>query len=488
LYHVLIISDNRIVLKQVYELLMPDASCKIHVLPSSVDAYEEFYRHRIDIVILDSDIYMSYRSILDMFSQCQWNYKVILLIDEREDVIERPEVFLLEKSKMNQELIKRLLLKIQTLNNERRNDHQVITMNWKGELEFVHHQDAYSLILIRRTRGGTVTPEETKRLIDAEKKLGTLQILTQNEAEAVFSISRSDMKLSFNMTEMSRIVFREWGSYHAVFYLENINSMKIKEALEALLSVSDYSCFMENGLLNIADFKNKETEFNAEYIRQNVHTLIEAVFDQEEGVAGQVLGEIYLHILKEHPCFVIREQIRLHFMVLEALFGRDKDFELSFETYGSLEEEMEAVKQYLHGEMKKIGLELQKTELVKNILLAIVDSYSSDISLDGIASLVGFNKIYVNRIFKETFGRTVLETLQIYRMQTAKFLLLTNDYRISEIAQITGYQDAGYFGKNFKKHIGITPQEFRIQYRGSWERRDNYESIMAVSYRYAEFL
>ena len=43
---------------------------------------------------------------------------------------------------------------------------------------------------------------------------------------------------------------------------------------------------------------------------------------------------------------------------------------------------------------------------------------------------------------------TVLETLQIYRMQTAKFLLLTNDYRISEIAQITGYQDAGYFGKN----------------------------------------
>ena len=44
-------------------------------------------------------------------------------------------------------------------------------------------------------------------------------------------------------------------------------------------------------------------------------------------------------------------------------------------------------------------------------------------------------------------------------MEKAKFLIITTDWQMVDIAYEVGFQDAGYFSKVYKKHFGYSPKE-----------------------------
>ncbi len=46
-------------------------------------------------------------------------------------------------------------------------------------------------------------------------------------------------------------------------------------------------------------------------------------------------------------------------------------------------------------------------------------------------------------------------------MRQAKFLLLTTDLKIYEIAEKVGFWDINYFSQRFKQTVGVTPRQFR---------------------------
>lgn len=72
---------------------------------------------------------------------------------------------------------------------------------------------------------------------------------------------------------------------------------------------------------------------------------------------------------------------------------------------------------------------------------------------------------YMNRKFHESTGKSIFQYLQEYRIQESKKLLQTNHINISQIAENLGYCNAFYFSKVFKTIEGITPSEYRKQYR-----------------------
>ena len=49
MYHVIIISENRILIKNIYEMIEDNSQLRIHIVPFSMDAYEEFYQDHADI-------------------------------------------------------------------------------------------------------------------------------------------------------------------------------------------------------------------------------------------------------------------------------------------------------------------------------------------------------------------------------------------------------------------------------------------------------
>ena len=50
--------------------------------------------------------------------------------------------------------------------------------------------------------------------------------------------------------------------------------------------------------------------------------------------------------------------------------------------------------------------------------------------------------------------------LTYVRVEKAKELLETGKYKVHEVAEMVGYQDAGYFTKVFKKETGVLPKQY----------------------------
>ena len=50
------------------------------------------------------------------------------------------------------------------------------------------------------------------------------------------------------------------------------------------------------------------------------------------------------------------------------------------------------------------------------------------------------------------------------RIQQARRLLISSNYRISQIAALVGFEDPIQFAKNFKKNVGCTPKDFRCNF------------------------
>ncbi|SFT45845.1 AraC-type DNA-binding protein [Lishizhenia tianjinensis] len=67
---------------------------------------------------------------------------------------------------------------------------------------------------------------------------------------------------------------------------------------------------------------------------------------------------------------------------------------------------------------------------------------------------------HLNRIVKDTLNITASQFIADRIILEAKKLLIHADYRVVEVADTLGYDDASYFIRFFKKHTGLTPNKF----------------------------
>lgn len=98
------------------------------------------------------------------------------------------------------------------------------------------------------------------------------------------------------------------------------------------------------------------------------------------------------------------------------------------------------------------------TERTKSYILS---NLGNDLSLTAIGKEIGFNPIYLSRVFKQIEGISIREYIESCRMDMAKRLIINSRMKIYEIAEKCGYQNTAYFIKIFRNHFGMTPQECR---------------------------
>ncbi|MFV0528747.1 MAG: helix-turn-helix domain-containing protein [Lachnospiraceae bacterium] len=86
---------------------------------------------------------------------------------------------------------------------------------------------------------------------------------------------------------------------------------------------------------------------------------------------------------------------------------------------------------------------------------------SQSLSVKGISEHVHMSSSYVCTLFKSETGVTLNQFITEYRIEKAKQLLADSQYKISDISAKVGYTDGNYFGKSFKKYVGLSPSEYR---------------------------
>ncbi len=97
----------------------------------------------------------------------------------------------------------------------------------------------------------------------------------------------------------------------------------------------------------------------------------------------------------------------------------------------------------------------------QNVLNFIQKNMAQEISVSELAEMSFTSKDHFARVFKSITGMPPSEYIIRKRLEKAKLLLLTTNYRLTEIIQHTGFKTSSYFCRVFKKYTLFTPEEFR---------------------------
>lgn len=95
------------------------------------------------------------------------------------------------------------------------------------------------------------------------------------------------------------------------------------------------------------------------------------------------------------------------------------------------------------------------------VLSYITDHLDSKLSLKVLAEISGYKPDYFGKLFRKEIGSGVAEYIYNRRIELACFYLENTTKTIDEIATGTGFFDASYFIKTFKRCCGMTPFQYR---------------------------
>jgi len=91
----------------------------------------------------------------------------------------------------------------------------------------------------------------------------------------------------------------------------------------------------------------------------------------------------------------------------------------------------------------------------------VLENVDNDVSIEGISRAIFMNRKYISEVFRQKTGELLIDYITRVKMARAARLLCESSRKTYEIALQLGYKDTEYFSKLFKKHMGITPSEYR---------------------------
>ena len=106
------------------------------------------------------------------------------------------------------------------------------------------------------------------------------------------------------------------------------------------------------------------------------------------------------------------------------------------------------------------GFEIRENPLINDIIAYINQNFSRDISLDEISKVFYRDKYYISHLFKEEVGVTLWNYV-IFRRLTAFNDLIRTNMPIEEACFRVGFQNYSNFFKLYKKHMQMTPAQFK---------------------------
>lgn len=85
---------------------------------------------------------------------------------------------------------------------------------------------------------------------------------------------------------------------------------------------------------------------------------------------------------------------------------------------------------------------------------------NSDFNIDDMATEMGLSRSAFYKKVKAQTGFAPVDLIKEFRLSHAAQLLQTTNLNITEVAYRSGFKDASYFGKCFRKRYGMSPREY----------------------------
>ena len=107
---------------------------------------------------------------------------------------------------------------------------------------------------------------------------------------------------------------------------------------------------------------------------------------------------------------------------------------------------------------------LNSEPLIENAMQWLKPRIQDELRIDALAQALSTSPRTLIRRFKETTGGSPLQFIQKMRIEKSKNLLETSRLATADIMQRVGYQDDSTFRRLFKRHTGLTPNQYRQRF------------------------
>lgn len=103
---------------------------------------------------------------------------------------------------------------------------------------------------------------------------------------------------------------------------------------------------------------------------------------------------------------------------------------------------------------------------VSEVQYYIGSNLDKKLTLRNIASAHYLNESYLCELFKKHTQHTINTFITKTRMNYAAALLHNREYTVKQVSAAAGFSDTSYFGKQFRRYFGKTPEEYRKADKG----------------------
>lgn len=104
---------------------------------------------------------------------------------------------------------------------------------------------------------------------------------------------------------------------------------------------------------------------------------------------------------------------------------------------------------------------ISSENIIEKVKKYVEENYwKSDLRLESIAAVFGYNSAYLGKLFSKETGVNFNSYLDTVRLERS-IELIQNKKKIYQVAEECGFSNAEYFTKKFKKHFGMLPTEYQ---------------------------
>jgi len=294
----------------------------------------------------------------------------------------------------------------------------------------------------------------------------------QDHYDAVFR------KQTYRKAEQLQAYLQKY-SFHAVLGVGNLvhSPSAIKQSYHQALTALNYSsCYPEQSLLFISDLEKLPVEEHQQQLEElKANVLVAVKMGSEEQVTeavNQLLGEQLaslslqdMQALLLELAFLLQDLTHSYGYTLFSMAeeeGRNLFSELAtLTTLGKAKRYVTRlclmVRLLIAGQREKSHIQFigqAKSLIAKHFT-------EPGFGLEEICEMIGVSPSYFSSTFKKEVGNSFVQYLTSLRMDRAKELLIKTEGKTYEIAQAVGFAEPNYFSFCFKRHVGLSPSQFR---------------------------
>ena len=119
------------------------------------------------------------------------------------------------------------------------------------------------------------------------------------------------------------------------------------------------------------------------------------------------------------------------------------------------------------GKMRRLQDNTRYSPLVLKAMDYISIHLHSRIFLQDVADAAAVSAPHLSRLFQAEVDLSISEYIAIKKVEAAKNLLQYTEHTAASISSLLSFSSQSYFIKVFQKYVGMTPKEYRKQFRDS---------------------